>query len=578
MSRRKNPVTDGAGYVQWSHRGLTIRDTLPWTWPWLVATGAWPLAALLYLVLGRDPRSAPWAAAGITLVAAVLTAVAYRAGRARGPMIREAATLAVAAGCAWTLWATLAAPWSKPVWVVWLFLLFVGPGSATIMRLLRGQGDDGASGWDELAAAVKLPGSRVMAPKRNGHTITATVQAAPGQTQEDVLAAAPRIAAAVGTPVAGARATPDPDHAGRATLTLVTRDLLRNPIPWAGLSAPGGSIIEPVRVGVRESGSPLQLWLPADERRGRSAQHVIVTGQTGSGKSVFGRIFLGEVLSRVDVEVWLIDLVKGRQFTGPFIGRVARLGTSEADAKQMIAALPALIAQRADDLGARGLDNWTPGCGMPYLVVHVEEAATAVAKSREIVTAMQTGRSAGATVLLSQQRVAHTAMPVDARQQAGTIFQFGCRKGDQGFALSPATLDAGAMPQAWGNSRPGMVYAETPGSAPEEWSSPARVEMATAPEIAAALGATPADGLQPEGEAVATVEPALAFRPADAQRELRSALAALRRAGHQTVRPADLNDVREAVGRSPAWMTGQLRSLVDEGELADAGHGLYRLV
>lgn len=580
MSRRRTQTQradfEAYGAYAFSHRAINIFHVLPWVWPWCLALAVGVLGLGLHLLWGRSLTSAPWAAVAVALATVGLSALAYRAGQARGPLIRAGAAAAVAVAGVWLLWAMLVAPWHRPVIDVWIALALVGPIAANVMRFLRGQGEDAdGSQWGDLRDALKIPQSRLTSVKRVGeHTVTARLKAGPGQTAEDLVAAVPRIAAVVGTPAGGARGIPNPDHAGEIGLTLVTKDLLRDPIPWRGLSAPGGSIMLPIRSGVRESGDDLNLWLPADERSGRSAQHILVTGQTGSGKSVFGRVFLAEVLSRCDVQVWLADQVKGRQFTGPFIDRVHRLATSEKDVEQMIGELPAIIAQRADELGARGYDNWVPGCGMPYWVVHIEEAAVSIARSRPIVTAMQTGRSAGLTVALSQQRVTHTSMPVDARQQAGTVLQFGCRKGDERHALRAETLEAGAAPQNWGNSRPGMVYAETPGSAANQWSAPARIEMATAAEIAMALGTGVTDP-QPDQILQETLQLPPEFTPGDARRMLRSAVLRLHAAGHGFVRPRDLKDVVTMLGLSPSWLRGQLKEIVADGILVEREKGVY---
>ena len=39
--------------------------------------------------------------------------------------------------------------------------------------------------------------------------------------------------------------------------------------------------------------------------------------------------------------------------------------------------------------------------------------------------------------------------------------------------------------------------------------------------------------------------------------------------GHETVRPRDLVELRSTVGRSAAWLSGELARLVDEGVLED---------
>ena len=572
-SRSSHSDFEAYGAYSFAHRGLSLWHLIPWLWPWALAAAVWPLGAGLHMLWGRSLTSAPWAAVLLALATVGLTALAYRAGQARGPLIRAGAAAAVASGGVWLLWALIVPPWQHPVLDVWIALALAGPISANLMRALRGDGQDGSSGWDRLAEQVKLPGARALNAKRNGHAVTAVIQAGPGQTQDDVQAAVPLLAAAFGAPRAGARAIPDPDNSSRATVTLVTTDVLGKVLPWPGLR-PGLSIMDPIVCGIRESGAPLNLWLPADARAGRVAQHVLIAGMMGSGKSVLGRLVDAGLLDRPEVELWLIDEVKGRQYAGPLGDRVHRLARTANEARSMIASLPALIAQRADELGARGMDDWMPGCGMPYLVVHIEEAEVSISTSRPYVRAAQTGRSAGVSLITSLQRPVHTNLPVDARQQMGAVFQFGCKKGDARWGLSESTCAAGADPEVWGNARPGMVYAEVPGAPMDEWSAPARVFFAEGMQIAAALDRSePRIGAPDPTETLLLPEPE--YTSAEARQLLLSALRTLHGAGRVVVRPRDLSDVLAAVRRSPAWLTGELGRLVDDGMLVPRERGVY---
>lgn len=555
----------------------------PWVWPWVAPIPVLLLGVAFRLLWGATQ----WGPVAIVAMTGALTWVAWRAGRARSVLIRNGAAAAVALAGMWLLLVTIVG-WHRPVAPDLALILGLGlPLTATIIRMQRGNGLDGESGrWAQFGEEVGLAKSRVRSTRVRGSAIDARIQVAPGQTQADVALAAPLIAAGVGAPSIGARVVPDPADASVATLTLVVDDLLGTPLDWRGLSAPGVSIAAaPIRAGLRESGHDLQLWLPADERGGRVAQHVLVVGMNGSGKSVFGRIFDAEVLSRPDAELWLIDQVKGRQYTRPFTGRAHRIATTDADATTLLAELPGLIAERADRLGELGLDNWQPGATWPdgrpmrYLVVHIEEADATVATSRPFTAAMKRARSTGLSFLVSMQRPTHEELKTIAREQFGTVIQFGCAKGgSKNSPLSSTTLAAGADPEAWKNDRPGMAYAETPGFDPTEWHAPARVELATADDIAAALtalGATPRPvQLQSEPEPPTAV----AFRPEEARALLRSAIARLQHDGAEIIRPADLDDVRQTLNRSPAWMRLELKRLVDAGDLADAGHGRYRIV
>lgn len=547
---------------------------LPWLWPWALCLALLPLAAGLWALWGRDPDAAPWGAVALALGTAGLSLLAWRAGRARGAIVRAHACASVAVAGCWLLAATIVGPLTRPVIDVWVVLLLGGGISWNIRRGLRGQGDEHDSGWSTLADRVKLPGSRIMSPVRDGHQVRATIEAQRGaQTSSDILGARERIASGLGVPVSGVRLVADPESAARAHLTVVTTDVLKTPTPWPGPSNPGRSIASPLVLGIRETGEPLQLWLPGDHKAGRSATHVLITGMTGAGKSAAGRLLLAEILTRPDALVMLIDTVKARQFTTPFRDRVAELATEPERARVLVGKLPGLIAERADELGERGYDQWEPGCGMPYLIVHVEEAASVIASSRPFALAAQTARSAGVSLIVSLQRAVHTNLPTDVRQQLGAALAFGCRPGDERFSgLSAEVLDGGASPQAWGASRPGYCYAEIPGTDPALWSAPARTFVSDSAGVAASLGASPHTD-QPEKTAPEPVQRAAA---GDAKSLMLTRLKELRDSGTETVRPADFAAVLTAANRSPAWLSGVLRQMVERGVLVDVERGVYR--
>lgn len=535
-------------------------SVLPWLWPWFVGPVLLGLAGLLRgMWAGR-----PWALVALTLATTGLAMLAYRSGRARGPLIRAGAVVGVAAAGTWVIAAVIAGPFTRPVLDFWVLGCLFGGMGTNLMRALRGDGMDGNGGWQNLGEYLGLPGSRTLSTRRDGERIRTVVEVAPGlQTQDDVVDNADRIASVFAVPANGVRVSPDLGNARRANVTIVPRDLLKEPTLWPGPSALGASIMEPIALGIRENGEPLNLWLPGDERAGRSATGVLITGMMGSGKSVAGRILVAEATTRVDVDVTLIDTVKGSQFAGPFRDHIRLIG-DEDEAKALISSLPALITARADELGARDLDQWVPGCGMPYLIYHIEEAAAGLAKYQPLVTVAQTCRSAGISLVVSLQRATHHNMLTDLRQQLGARLAFGCLEGDQAYGLSKETVQAGAAPQQWANRMPGYCYAEVPGSDMAEWASPARTYLATLGAVRAALG---------PGLGVATEQPPAAVEP---RILLRQRVEALRVGGADELRPMDLADVLAQARRSPAWLSGELAQLVEAGVLVGAGRGLYR--
>lgn len=566
---RRYPVTAAAASAATVvvHRGLWV----VWAWPWALCVALLPLGLGMHLAWGSNPSAAPVAASGLTLGVVGMCAYTWRAGRARGPLLRGHAVASVAVGGAWLFAALLAGPFTRPVIDLWVAVLLTGGISFNIRHGLRGHGEDGTGrGWDDLAAKVGLAKSRVLDIRSSGATVQATIEADRGaQSSGHITAAAGAITSLVGVPANGFRSTPDPDDAARAQVTIVTKDLLSAPTPWRGLSAPGRSIIEPMDLGVRESGDPLQVQLPGDMRIQRPPLNVLIAGMTQTGKSHVGRIITAEVLSRSDAEMHIVNTVKGAQFLGPFTGHPnLHVYRDLQTAHQGLEALLKRIAERAEHLGQRGLDGWQPGCGLVYEVWLIEEMAAVIPRSRVFVQIAQQCASTGVSVIASGQRVTTESIPSDARKQMGAAIQFGCRKEsrEQDYAISEGVIKAGAQPWLWGNSRQGYCYAEIPGTDPDLWSAPARTFAAHPDDFRAAVH-TPGAFAEQRAEAVASTDARQAF--VDRVRELGER-------GEMLIRPADFLDIRERHGRSAAWVTGMLSKLVEAGTLEPAGHGMYR--
>ena len=500
-----------------------------------------------------------------------LTVLTWKAGTARGPLVRAHAAISIAATGVWLLMATITGPTAHPTRDAWVVLLIGGGVSWNVHRgLRRGDGGGSSAGWEDIGAQVGLARSRVMSARAEGPRVHATVQVDRGhQTAADVKGRPlERIAAYYGLPYGSVTASEDVHDAGVAHLTVVTKDLLAQPIRWPGLSAPGASIAEPIVIGLRENGDPLTITLPAQPRRTVPAQHVLISGMNGAGKSRAGLLIAAEVASRPDAELHLIDAVKGAQFLTPFIGRDrVTIYRDERDARQAIEALLARIPQRAEFLGNLGLDGWQPGCGLPYEVWLVEEAAASVGKLPAFAQAAQRCRSIGVSLIASQQRVTTANLSSDARRQMGTVLQFGCQAESrlQDYALGEPVMAAGATPHHWGNTKPGYVYGQVPGTDSQVWHQPARVFDATPAAIAAAL-----TGHQPPAR------PAVETPALEAKAQLLARLRRLQGEGKAVLRPADFEEVRVRIGRSKAWVSGALKDLVEKGVLT-GGDGIYLL-
>lgn len=644
--------------------------------PWVAWLGL-PLAGYgLRQWVGHDAAAAGLASATVTLVTTGLAAFGWHVFRARANSIRVHAVASIAAMGLWLVVA-LNMGAHAPVPQLWVVGMTV-PATWSIRRLARGLGDDAHHDGGGLMEAIGVAG-RAGTPKLEaGNTrVRLPVKLDRGEaTADDLQAARGRIASYAGVRRDAVRVEPVQDNHGAGDVVIVPADLLRQPRVWTGPSAPGASIVEPLVWGRYEDGERLQLWLPGDPnpKGPRNATHLGVVGMTGAGKTEAALVVCGEALTRPDVSLVWSDHVKGLQSVDPLAAGVALLLTDRPSAVQAFRRLEGVITARTAELGRHRMKQWTPDsyrtAGLKYLVYWLEESAAMVAGSEKFASFTEQARSAGISLVLSQQRFSFDRMPTSARSNIGAALCFGTKdETDAGLILSETAIDAGAAPWAWQARKPGYCYLEAPGVPSERWAIPARGDLADSAHLrevvaewcidptldavtAAAFGSVytdyrrqVADGAAvwqtgttgrtviampgratvrdedvdgPDEEDVDSEEPYphevpaspepdlmphidveqaipddgdpvldLAVPPAPDQMEwtpsaARAALVAyldkMAAGGHETVRPRDLVELRSTVGRSAAWLSGELARLVDEGVLEDMpDRGVYGL-
>lgn len=284
------------------------------------------------------------------------------------------------------------------------------------------------------------------------------------------------VGARFGLPETGMRALPDPKHpddSGRTEITLVKRDVLTKPTLWPGPSRPGASCVEPCRIGVYEDGTDEEIVRPGSGER--ASMHIISAGKTGAGKTEGELCEVAELVTRTDVVIWWADVRKPGQTVidvGPAFDWIA---TNNAEVKAMVRAVLAVITARADWLGDHGYRQWEPDCGIPFLVVHIEEAsAVGDLLGEDLVNTVETARSAGVSISLTLPRASFTRLSTDVRAQLSG-WAFGCRSADDAaMVLSDAMIEAGAHPEAWGSKKPGYNYLEASHVDDEKHVMPAR--------------------------------------------------------------------------------------------------------
>jgi len=467
------------------------RQLIPYATPWVLLVTLGVTAVIIHGAWGVDPAAAPWAVLGLSSTTASLTVLAYHAARARANITQWHATLTVATAGSWLTVALITGPTQRPL----LDLLILGGGSVALSwnlrKSLRGDGTDTSSGgWENLAEKVKLAGSRLQQTKIDGPAVKSKLMLDRGrQTMTDAQAAIPHLASAYGVPPNSVRITPNLDHADQADLTIVPRNPLKTSINWPGPTHAGSSVAAPLHIGTYDDGASAHLWLPGDDAAARNATHLLVMGMTGSGKSEGALVLVAELLTRRDVVVWAADAVKGSQTLGAISAGLDWAATTRPHATAMLQALRSIVPARTDWLGQRGLKQWHQGCGIPLLVVLLEEAPEIISESATFVRLAQQSRSAGVILIVSMQRATFTNIPTDARAQLGAALCFGVRDDtDATFALGRGVIDAGASPAIWGNRIPGLAYLEAPGIPEERWPIPLRVFKTTSHQIETVVG------------------------------------------------------------------------------------------
>lgn len=485
MSRRRaRAEAPGA-----SRTGYGWARVAPYSPPWLT-WGALPLLVVgARMLAARGLPAAMLVAVGLTVAAGGLTAFTWHVFKARGRSVQVHATAYVGVGALWVLWAAIAGLWSLAVWAVWAFAGVVGGLTWSIRRAARGSGDDTHQGDDGgLLEAIGIAGRPAGKARleADGARVRLPVQMERGQASvEDLQGAKGRIASAAGVRKGAVRVEPEPDDHSRGDVVVVPRDLLRETIPYPGPSAPGASIVEELQVGRYEGGDTTRLWLPGDPKAKpapRNATHIGVMGMTGSGKSESVLVALVEAMTRPDCSVVYSDPIKGIQTVAPIAAGVGLLLTEQKPAVAAFRRLPVAIRARTAAMGRHGFRQWTPDVyrkiGMKYLVCVWEEAADLLADSELFVKVTEQARSAGITLIPSQQRLSHDRMSTSARYNLGGGWCFGV--GDDRsatFALSPQTLDAGAVPEEWKANKPGYAYLEAPGVPEVRWPEPMRAYL-----------------------------------------------------------------------------------------------------
>ena len=484
-----------------STRNYLMRRLQPHLPPWIGVAGVGIAGALGNW---RWEGSAG-AGVGLTLASVALTGATWWAGKTTSSQRRLHSAITVAAGSAWLTGACLAGPLTGAMDDLYLIGGPVLALSWNVRLTLRTSDPAGESADKGLLERVGLARAQIGAAKVEPNRVTAPLLLDAGtQTNDDVTQALPGIASALDVPRTAVRYQPDPSSERRGDLVIVPRDMLADTVRWEeeGPAFPGGSITDPLILGVYDDGAPLALWLPGDPKQGRNATHLLIAGMTGSGKGDGALNVQTEILTRTDVIMWLSD-PKGFQDFRALLPAYDWAVEGGADTEIMVEAVKAVIPARTGWLGQHHYRQWEAaaakpqtdpkhschkdgtacGCpGLPFHVVWFEEAGVSLGLLGDDAfnSIANLARSAGMALVVSLQRPSHDQMSTTTRDALGGRLCFGVPNATAaGFMLPDTVLDAGAAPERWANRRPGYCYLVTPGVPEERYADPGRTRWFT---------------------------------------------------------------------------------------------------
>lgn len=407
----------------------------------------------------------------ILLVGTILCAICWKLfSQRRGLFIAPHATITAILAHIWliiSLWD------GKGDWVFGILslnLYFIGAAALIVSWCIRrwafreDNGYDGNGEEENVFDAIGLGESHI--DKRNSKRIDSGVKyrikAALGKTVGNFKDKREQIAQIAGKPVHQVHISEAENGvAGQIDITILDENPFGTKTWWQGPDYPGGSIVEPITYATYDTGERPELYLAG--KNGGSSQHFLTMGMSGAGKSKAWQVIYGTVLNRKEVSVLFADPAKGMQTGGPLAAGLEWFEWSEAGCESMIEAVIKAIPVRTNYLTSKGLDHWQRGCGLNFVIFHLEEAAR-FAKVDELIELIEAARSAGIAIVVSLQRATNDRLKTSARYNLGGNMCFGVKmKRDAGFGLSEYAVESGATPHIWQDRYPGYHYLEAQG-------------------------------------------------------------------------------------------------------------------
>ena len=293
--------------------------------------------------------------------------------------------------------------------------------------------------WPDIARAVGLTGSQIMSAVVDVWGWRARLRLARGQTIADVTARIPAIESGLGTFRGAVRIYPTPDDlANRCELRVLDTDPHADAALWPGPSVT--SITKPIELGPFEDATPCRVLF--------LRRHALGGGATGSGKSGWLNVIMGNLVACPDVVIWAVDLKNGMELK-PWSACIGRLATTPEQATALLADAAAILHARAELLAATGRRVWEPTPDTPALIIVIDEYAEladdAPDATRHTDSIARLGRAVAVTLIAATQRPTQKAMgqgPVRSQMDIRICFRVRERK-DVDLVLGQGMLSAG---------------------------------------------------------------------------------------------------------------------------------------
>ena len=267
--------------------------------------------------------------------------------------------------------------------------------------------------WPDIAKAVGLTGSQVMSAVVDVWGWRARLRLARGQTIADVTARIPAIESGLGT-FRAAACLPDSGRSGqpmRASRAGYGPARRRHPVAWPIR----GIMREPIDLGPFEDATPCRVLF--------LRRHALAGGTTGSGKSGWLNVLMGNLVACPDVVIWAIDLKKGMELK-PWLPCIGRLATTPEQATALLRDAVAILQARAELLAGQGQRVWMPSPDMPALVIIIDEYAELADDAPDAIQSADSiarlGRAVAVTMVAATQRPTQKAMGQGAVRSRST--------------------------------------------------------------------------------------------------------------------------------------------------------------